>query len=249
MVSRFTDFGTAAGQIEGLENVFAVLQEQQGEYDAVAISSVISVPKEFHQGYFDAAGEMVNPWGGVEAMLTHAISSKFNVPSAHSPMFESKEISSYDPGVVDPRMAAEAISVTFFESVLKGLYKSPQLVTKTALFDDSGVISASDISCLVIPDGCVGLPTLAALEQGIPVIAVRENKNLMENDLTVLPWRSDQLFIAENYWEVAGLLCAIRGGIAPESVRRPLEHAAVTMRSFGDTDSSPPVQEKTKLSG
>ena len=52
-----------------------------------------------------------------------------------------------------------------------------------------GVLTAADISCLVIPDGCVGLPTLAALEQGIPVIAVRENKNVMRNDLTVLPWK------------------------------------------------------------
>ena len=249
MVSQFTEFGTAAGKIEGLENVFTVLQEQQGEYDAVAISSVISVPKEFHQGYFDAAGDMVNPWGGVEAMLTHAISSKFNLPSAHSPMFESTEIANYDPGIVDPRMAAEAISVTFFESVLKGLHKSPQLVTHKALLDDVGVISASDVSCLVIPDGCVGLPTLAALEQGIPVIAVRENKNLMENDLTVLPWRSDQLYIAENYWEAAGLLCAIRSGIAPESVRRPLNHTRVTTRSFGDTDRAQTTRQKTKLSG
>jgi len=40
----------------------------------------------------------------------------------------------------------------------------------------------------VIPDGCVGLPTLAALEQGIPVIAVKENKNRMKNDLTKLPF-------------------------------------------------------------
>ena len=249
MVAQFTEFGTAAGRIEGLDNVFAVLQEQQGQYDAVAISSVISVPKEFHQGYFDAAGEMVNPWGGVEAMLTHAISSKFNLPSAHSPMFESKEIANYDPGMVDPRMAAEAISVTFLESVLKGLHKSPQLVTETARFDHVGVMSASDISCLVIPDGCVGLPTLAALEQGIPVIAVRENKNLMENDLTVLPWRSDQLYIADNYWEAAGLLCAIRGGVAPESVRRPLKQTRVTVRSFDNTESARTAGEKTKLSG
>ena len=45
------------------------------------------------------------------------------------------------------------------------------------------MISNSDISCLVIPDGCIGLPTLAALEQGIPVIAVKGNKNAMRNDL------------------------------------------------------------------
>ena len=237
MKSEFTGFGTAAGKIDGLERVFAVLEEQEGKYDAVAISSVISVPKEFHQGYFDAAGKMVNPWGGVEAMLTHAVSSRFNVPSAHSPMFETQDIANRDPGVVEPRMAAEAISLTFFESVLKGLQKSPRIVTDSSQMSETGVLSASDISCLVIPDGCVGLPTLAALEQGIPVIAVRENKNLMENDLTTLPWRSDQFYIVQNYWEAAGVLCAIRGGIAPESVRRPVAHTLVTTRKFDNTES------------
>lgn len=249
MRAEFTDFGTAAGEISGLERVFTVLKEQEGEYDAVAISSVISVPEEFHQGYFDAAGEMVNPWGGVEAMLTHAVSSRFNVPSAHSPMFETRDIANRDPGVVDARMAAEAISLTFFESVLKGLYKSPRIVTDSSQMSESGVISASDVSCLVIPDGCVGLPTLAALEQGIPVIAVRENKNLMENDLTTLPWRTGQLHMVENYWEAAGVLCAIRGGIAPESVRRPLAQTRVTTRELDETDSEQLPAERAKLFG
>ena len=249
MRSEFTDFGTAAGEISGLERVFAVLKEQEGKYDAVAISSVISVPEEFHQGYFDAAGEMVNPWGGVEAMLTHAVSSRFNVPSAHSPMFETQAIANRDPGVVDPRMAAEAISLTFFESVLKGLHKSPRILTDSYQMSQPGVISASDVSCLVIPDGCVGLPTLAALEQGIPVIAVRENKNLMENDLTMLPWRAGQIHMVENYWEAAGVLCAIRGGIAPESVRRPLAQTQVTTRELDDTESEQPPAERAKLFG
>ena len=249
MRSEFTDFGTAAGEISGLERVFAVLQEQEGVYDAVAISSVISVPEEFHQGYFDAAGAMVNPWGGVEAMLTHAVSSRFNVPSAHSPMFETRDIANRDPGVVDPRMSAEAISLTFFESVLKGLHKSPRIITDSSQISEPGVISASDVSCLVIPDGCVGLPTLAALEQSIPVIAVRENKNLMENDLTTLPWRAGQFHLVENYWEAAGVLCAIRGGVAPESVRRPLAQTRVTTRELDDTKSEQLPEEKAKLFG
>ena len=249
MESEFTDFGTAAGKIDGLERLFAVIEEQEGLYDAVAISSVILTPEEFHQEYFDAAGKMVNPWGGVEAMLTHAVSSRFNVPSAHSPMFESQEIANRDPGVVEPRMAAEAISLTFFESVLKGLHRSPRILTDSSQMSETGVISASDISCLVIPDGCVGLPTLAALEQGIPVIAVRENENLMDNDLTRLPWRSDQLRIVENYWEAAGVLCAIRGGIAPESVRRPIAHTLVTTRKFKDTESGQIPAKRTKHFG
>jgi hypothetical protein len=60
------------------------------------------------------------------------------------------------------------------------------------------------------------------LEQGIPVIAVRENLNLMKNDLEALPWASGQLHIVENYWEAAGVLSAIRIGIDPPAVRRPL---------------------------
>jgi hypothetical protein len=68
-------------------------------------------------------------------------------------------------------------------AVIKGLSRSPRIVTGAAALTGRGVVSAEDVSCLVIPDGCLGLPTLAALHQGIHVIAVRENRNLMRNDL------------------------------------------------------------------
>ena len=59
------------------------------------------------------------------------------------------------------------------------------------------------------------------------MIAVRENRNLMKNDLTALPWADGQLHIVENYWEAAGVMLAMKAGIAPESVRRPLAPTAV----------------------
>ena len=59
-----------------------------GEYDAVALSTLVDVDVP-HESYFSSRGEIVNPWGGVEAMLTHAISTVYNVPSAHAPMMES----------------------------------------------------------------------------------------------------------------------------------------------------------------
>ena len=220
MKADFTEFGNAAGEVEGVENVFEILEEQRGRYDAVAISSVISVPDEYHKGYFEARGKMVNPWGGVEAMLTHVVSSGFNIQSAHSPMFGSRETADMETGIVDPRMAAEAISLTFFSSVLKGLHKSPRVSYGSR--ERSGSVSSHSTSALVIPDGCVGLPTLAALEQGIKVVAVVENRNLMENDLDLLPWKPGQFCRVGNYWEAAGVLCAIRAGIDPRSVRRPL---------------------------
>ena len=225
--ARYSPSGRAAGRVEEMEGLCRLLEERMSQYDAVALSSVIDVPREFHQGYFDAAGEMVNPWGGVEALLTHAISSLYDVPSAHSPMFESREIANMDPGIVDPRMAAEAVSMTFLNCVLKGLHRSPKIVTDPEAMNHHSTITAADIAVLVIPDGCLGLPTLAALEQGIPIIAVRENQNLMRNDLTALPWADGQLHIVENYWEAAGVMLAMKAGIAPESVRRPLAPTAV----------------------
>ena len=36
--------------------------------------------------------EAVNPFGGIEALLTHCLSSLFNIPTAHSPMYDSVDI-------------------------------------------------------------------------------------------------------------------------------------------------------------
>ena len=221
MYAEYSDSsGCAVGRIDNLENLIDVLKEHRDKFDAVALASTIKVPKSYHKDYF--LKEMTNPWGGVEAMLTHSISSIFNVPSAHAPMMESLEILNLSVGVVEPRKAAEAVSVTYLHCVFKGLHRSPRIIDDDALFDYSNVISASDVSCLIIPDGCVGLPTLAALEQGIPVIAVRENKNLMKNNLEDLPFAPGKLFIVDNYLEAIGVMQAIKAGVALETVRRPL---------------------------
>ena len=238
--AHYAPSGRAAGSVEQLEGLCQVLEERSGNYDAVALSSVIDVPPEFHQGYFDEAGQMLNPWGGVEAMLTHTLSSMYDIPTAHSPMFESREIANMDPGIVDPRMAAEAVSETFLQCTLKGLRQSPRIVTDPQAMIRPGVFTAEDVSCLVIPDGCLGLPTLAALEQGISVIAVRENRNVMNNDLSLLPWSPGQFHVVENYWEAAGVLAALKAGIALDSVRRPLRYTVV--ETHGDAGAG--VQEE-----
>ena len=228
--ARFAPSGRAAGRVEGLAPLLDILTELRDEYDAVSISSVIDVPHEFHTEYFEKHGEMINPWGGVEAMLTHTISTLLDVPSAHSPMFESQEISNLYVGVVDPRMAAEAVSVTFLQCTLKGLSTAPRVVTDPADFGRDGTLDAGDVSCLVIPDGCLGLPTLAALLQGIPVIAVEECQTIMKNDLGALPWRPGQFRRVANFWEAAGIVATMKAGISPESVRRPIAGVAIDRR-------------------
>ena len=222
MAWRGATSGRAGGSVEGLEALLAALGAHARDFDAVAITSVIDVPSHFHDDYFRLEGAMVNPWGGVEALLTHATSLLYNLPAAHSPMLESEAVANADPGVVDPRMAAEAVSLTFLQCILKGLQRSPRIVSDEGLMQRNSVLTVEDVSCLVIPEGCIGLPTLAALEQGVSVIAVRENHNLMRNDLRMLPWQRGQLILVENYWEAAGVVASLRAGIAPEAVRRPL---------------------------
>jgi hypothetical protein len=73
---------------------------------------------------------------------------------------------------------------------------------------------------------------LAALEQGIPVIAVRENDNLMQNDLEALPWAKGQLHVVENYWEAVGVMTSLKAGIVPGTLRRPLDVTTVETRTF-----------------
>lgn len=226
MEAYYSSSGKATGRVVGFERLFKVLSEHRHEFDAVAISSIISVPRDLQLDYF--AQEMTNPWGGVEAVLTHAISSVFEVPSAHSPMLEDREILDAELGIVDPRKAAEAVSMTFLHCILKGLHKSPRIINDPQAMAQVGVISVEDISCMIIPDGCLGLPTLAAIEQGIPVIVVKENSNSMKNNLADLPFKHGKLLWADNYLEAVGIMGALKSGVALESVRRSLSPTTVS---------------------
>jgi hypothetical protein len=228
MRADYSSSGRAVGQIEGLERLCEVLHRHRNDYDAVALASKIDISDGLLiRQYFQSDGQIINPWGGVEAMLTHSLSLLFDVPTAHAPMAEDMEEVSTFFGIVDPRMSAEAVSNSFLHCVLKGLHRSPRIISDKMLFGHPAVLTAADISCLIIPDGCIGLPTLAALEQGIPVIAVRENRNRMKNNLERLPFVSGRLFIAENYLEATGIVTALKAGIDASSVRRPLAETTV----------------------
>jgi hypothetical protein len=237
--AEYTASGRAAGSVEGMERLMAVLNRERGNFDAIALSGAIELPFQLYMAYLRGSGDQVNPLGGIEAIYTHALSWLTGLPSAHAPMYVASEIPDNappellptNPGIVDSRIAAEVISIAFLQSVLKGLQRSPKIITDPtpglpagAL---SGLLTAADVSCLVIPEGVLGLPVLAALEQGIPVIAVRENRNRMRNDLSLLPWAAGQYLVVENYLEAAGALAAIKAGLSLESVRRPLARVPV----------------------
>jgi hypothetical protein len=232
MRSVYASSGRAAGVVDGLESVFNALDRRAGGFDAVAVSSLIKVPEHYHKDYFaDTEDRMVNPWGGVEAMLTHTLSRCYGVPTAHAPMMTSREVQRLDFGPVDPRKAAEPVSCTYLFSVLKGLHRSPAIGPAGENPGAAGRFGVENIHCLVIPDGCIGLPTLAALAQGIPIIAVRGNRTCLTNDLHSLPGARDGIHRVDSYLEAVGVMTALRSGISLESVRRPIAATRVTDES------------------
>jgi hypothetical protein len=218
--SRYSVSGRAIGEIKALEKLFDVIKKYKDDYDAIGLSTFIMVPDHFHEKYFSSE-EMVNPWGGLEAILTHSIAEVFDIPCAHSPMMASSEIYDLELGIVDPRKAPETSSTTYLHCVLKGLHRSPRIVS-------SGEgLGLKDISCVIIPDGCLGLPTLACLENDIPIIVVKENKNLMKNNLRELPFKKGRFFIVDNYLEAVGVMISLKNGIEPSAVRRPIERTRI----------------------
>ncbi len=237
MTPCYAASGRATGTVAGLDRLCEVIERHLDAADAVAVSSLVPVSRELHDRYFKYAAAVVNPYGGVEALLTHAVSGLYDRPVAHAPMYENWETWEEDAGILDPRLAAEGVSIAFLFSLLKGLHRSPRLVADPDAMRSAGVITAADVSCLVLPIGCLGLPTLAALCQGIPVVAVRENRNLMRNDLALLDWAPGQLWVVDNYLEAAGVVAALKAGVMPRSVRRSEPLAARTQGWTPATES------------
>ncbi len=213
--------GRAVGALENMENLFETIDKYGDSYQAIALSTHVERDTDWYREYFnpDRAYEdvVVNPTGGIEAMMTHAIVELFNKPSAHAP---APQGDSPHHGVFEPRLAPVSGSIRHIHCVLKGLHRSPRIVSYEEGFN------AGDVSCVLIPDGCVGLPVLACIRQGIPVIAVK-NRNIMENHLDELGFEHGKLFRADNYLEAVGIMRMLKEGISLDTVTRPISHTRI----------------------
>lgn len=213
MKTGWSSEGRAAGIIDNMEELFSTLKYRQDKYDAVAITSLTQIPDEVRSHYYNYGG--VNPWGGVEAMLTHAVSHCFKVPCAHAPMMESQEVEQIDFGIVDPRCAAETVSRTYLPCILKGLNRAPRISE-----NGPGVCP----SCLVIPRRCLGMPMLAAQQRGIPIIAVDDDLEVGN----VVCTNYVKAITVDNYLEAAGAVAALRSGVNFETLCRPIKKVKVS---------------------
>jgi hypothetical protein len=223
MNAAWSPSGRASGEIVGIDSIWRELTEREGTFDAVAITSPITIDAAMRDHYLQQTkGESVNPWGGIEALLTHTIAAKTNLPVAHAPMMESREVEELDYGIVDARVAAEMISFSFLQCVLKGLQRAPAVTTDA---QNRNAFSAVNVNAIVIPRGCFGLPIYAALHQGIRVIAVADQIYAKDrvNLVRSLPWQTGQYVEVANYKEALGVLACWKAGLTLESISRPLK--------------------------
>lgn len=212
--------GAMAGEIQ---NPKAFLEPAQRLItkgaQAIAIATFIDIfglPPQDLELYF--SGLRPDPFGGTEAIISHAISKYFSLPCAHAPILTQKEIDFIQSQkIVDPRAAGEAITPSFLGSILQGLWKAPQITR----LNEPQTISIKNVGAIVIPASCLGgVPVLAAQKFNIPVLAVEDNHTLISVTNEKLGLKN--VIPVRNYSEAAGEILRIKTGLSRESVRRPL---------------------------
>jgi hypothetical protein len=167
-----------------------------------------------------------NPVGGAEAVVSHLLTRTFQVPAAHAPMLNFTE-SHLPAWVVDPRSSGEFVSTSGLACVLLGLRRAPQLARHPGC-PAATRISADDVIAVVAPATALGsVPVLSAARRGIPVIAVRENRTIL--NVTGHSLGLTGIIEVADYLTAAGALLALRSGISLEAVRRPLAAFGATI--------------------
>ena len=202
-----------------LERPDALLRagEKLRERGASAIAVVARFPddsgSEALQAYRHGSG--VDGLAGAEAVISHLLVRHLQIPCAHAPALAPLPL---DPQL-DPRAAAEELAHTFLPCVLVGLSRAPDLIQSASA--QPGDLLASGLGALVVPEGALGgEAVLACLEQNVPVIAVTNPSVLQVSSHSM--GLEGRVVAAATYAEAAGLVLAMREGVAFPSLQRPL---------------------------
>ena len=169
-------------------------------------------------------GSGVDALAGAEAVISHLLSLELGLPCAHAPALSPLPL---DPRL-DPRAAGEELGFTFLACVLVGLSRAPDLIDLMAPPSSAaaaatglrpGDLAVDEIGAIVAPAAALGgAAVLTCAERGIPVIAV-DNPCLLAVSAEALDL---EVISASSYSEAAGLLLALREGLHPAALRRPL---------------------------
>ncbi|HAM52624.1 MAG TPA: hypothetical protein DCP92_18710, partial [Nitrospiraceae bacterium] len=152
---EWAESGCAVGTVLRPEAILEAAEFliSRGVHSVGGVSVIHGVTKEMFSRHL--SGEIPNPSGGVEAIITHLISKIFRIPTAHSPLPYYQNIKEKDTR--NPRASAEFISTPHYYSVLKGLAKAPRLVSLATLENiPAQLISINNIGAIITPASCLG---------------------------------------------------------------------------------------------
>jgi hypothetical protein len=171
-----------------------------------AIVVVCSFDNEENESQY-LQGISADPIGGLEALISRAISFHTQLPCAHAPHFTANDTNTPE---IDSRVCPETTSFSFLPSVLKGLSKAPQLIPITQM--QNGDLNLRNINYLIYPaDCCFGSPFLSLAEEKevkkYTLKSCRSNKNLTPSILGI---RAEE---ANNIFELVGKIQAHKLGI------------------------------------
>jgi len=191
---------------------------------ATAIAVVARFPEDPQSAELAAyrQGDGVDALAGAEAVISHLLVRHLQIPCAHAPALGPLPL---DPHL-DPRAAAEELGYTFLACVLVGLSRAPDLVPAgQGMVEGNGLradqLGVDQLGAVVVPDGALGGEALlAAVARDVPVIAVA-NPSLLDVTPELLGL-AEAVLPAASYSEAAGLVLALREGLSPASLQRPL---------------------------
>jgi hypothetical protein len=212
---------------------------------ATAIAAVARFPDDPGSDALAAyrAGSGVDALAGAEAVISHLLVRQLGIPCAHAPALAALPL---DPDL-DPRAAAEELGHTFLPCVLVGLSRAPDLVPLgldgmkdggiphadllgrppghftpgQGLTGAGSLLEARSLGAVVAPAGALGgEAVLTCAARGVPLIAVADNPCLLQvsGEALGLP-----VINASSYAEAAGLVLALREGLDPAMLQRPLQ--------------------------
>lgn len=221
----YSPYGNASGELSGIDELMKALDVvEKSTASSVALMTTLQVEDKVRQAYY--RGESIaNPWGGAEAIMTHMTTNFYPFTAAHAPLLLEWEHTGFGK-LVDPRDGAELISSAYVCSPLNGLINSPRPVRfDTPVAPGETRISVENVSAVVMPETTVGnIPFFASLDQGVPVILVKDNTT--NYDITPerlqIETQGRKIYRVNSYMEASGLLLALRNGITPESTTRPI---------------------------
>ncbi len=197
---------------------------------ATAIAVVARFPEDPESEALAAyrGGSGVDVLAGAEAVISHLLCRHLSIPCAHAPALSPLEL---NPDL-DPRAAGEELGTTFLPCVLVGLSRAPDLVARGASAASTAagcaaagpLLTADQLGAVVAPAGALGgEAVLACAERGMPVIAVHNPSVLaVTAEALGLGEAGGRVLEASSYAEAAGWITALREGISPAALRRPI---------------------------